>query len=782
MQRLNIHGIQRVVISSLALAAAMATSALGQAAATEPAKSNRAANTNWKPAPTPLSTPWAEQVTPENVWPQYPRPTLKREQWLNLNGLWDFSIVEGSAAPAYDSKILVPFPVESSLSGVGKRVTPSQTIWYRRAFAIPAEWSKLGEGRRMLLHFGAVDWACSLQVNGKEIGKHQGGYDPFSFDISTALREGENEVTLKVTDPTNVGGQPRGKQWDVSGGIWYTSVSGIWQTVWLEPIPAASIADVRIKGSAAGLIESDIRIDGATNGLTLEVSFDGASIKLSDPGEVSRPKIQIADPKLWSPERPHLYNAEVVLKRGDAVVDRVKTYFACRDIAVGKDAAGVNRLLLNGKPLFQFGPLDQGYWPDGLYTPPNEEAMVFDLKAIRKFGCNMLRKHVKVESELYYTWCDRLGILVWQDIPSPFFASGDEKKSPKISDEWKANFEAEAKEIVQDLGRHPSIVMWVPWNEGWGQNDLAWSRSMAEKVKTWDPTRLVNNASGWTDMGVGDTMDYHAYPDPACPPLEAKRAAVLGEFGGLGLPMEGHTWLTKDNWGYKTFPNRDALTAGYIDLLKQIPDLIADGLCAAVYTQTTDVEIEVNGWLTYDRRQWKVDPERVRAATAAMYNPAPSKVWILPHAGRLADADRAEWRFTTNTPAAGWEKPGFDAAAWGKGRAGFGSKGTPGAIVGTEWKTGEIWIRRDFELGQTPDGVKLSMYHDEDAEVYLNGVPAVKASGYTTAYRTFDLTPEARAALKAGTNTIAIHCRQTRGGQGVDAGLFTNTPGSAAGK
>jgi len=739
-----------------------------------------AADPSWKPAPTPLSTPWAATVTPQNVWPQYPRPTLVRPHWLNLNGLWDLSLTTGNAAPDFNSTILVPFPVESSLSGVGKRITPENVITYRRTFTLPADWSSFGTDRRIMLHFGAVDWACTVQVNGKDVGSHKGGYDPFSIDITSALNAGSNQLTVRVTDPTNAGGQPRGKQWDTSGGIWYTSVSGIWQTVWLEPLPATSISNAIIKGSASGLIEADIHISGPTQDLTLEMSFADASLSLTSPAAISRPRIQIANPKLWSPDHPNLYPAKVLLKRGDTIIDTVDTYFAFRDISVAKDAAGINRLCLNGKSLFQYGPLDQGYWPDGLYTPPNEEAMVFDLKAIQKYGCNMLRKHVKVESELYYSWCDRLGILVWQDIPSPFFANPNQREhqnSPPLTEEWKSNFESEAKEIITDLARHPSIIMWVPWNEGWGQNDLAWSRAIASKIKTWDPSRLVNNASGWTDMNVGDTLDIHAYPDPACPPLESSRASVLGEFGGLGLPLDGHTWLAKNNWGYKSFPDRASLTTGYLDLLQQIPNLIADGLSAAVYTQTTDVEIEVNGWLTYDRREYKIDPDAVRAATAALYAPAPSKSWLLPHAPRLSEIDRPEWLYTTTTPASGWETPSFDASQWSKGRPGFGSRGTPGALIATDWKSSDIWLRRTFTLPDSlspSDTIKLSLYHDEDAQVYINGILAAKVTGYTTAYRTYDLTPQARASLKPGVggNTIAIHCHQTQGGQGIDAGLF----------
>jgi len=437
-----------------------------------------------------------------------------------------------------------------------------------------------------------------------------------------------------------------------------------------------------------------------------------------------------------------------------------------REIKVAPDERGVPRLILNGAPLFQFGPLDQGFWPDGLYTPPTDEAMKFDIEAVKRMGGNMLRKHVKVEPDRFYTWCDRLGVLVWQDMPSPFFP----KEAGGV--DWKAVYLHELEAMIDTHRNHPSIVMWVPFNEGWGQHD---TESVVAKVRQWDPTRPVNNASGWTDAHVGDVLDVHVYPGPGMPGASAPRAAVLGEFGGLGLPVEGHTWVEKNNWGYVSYKDRAELTGAYAGLVAHLPPLIAQGLCAAVYTQTTDVEIECNGWLTYDRAVWKVDPERVAPATRRLYGPPPELRVVLPTAAQ----GRQIWRYSTDRPPEGWEKPGFDDSAWKSGAAGFGTEGTPGAVIGTVWNTPDIWIRRTFDLIDTAlHEPQLILHHDEDAEVYLNGVLAAKVSGYTTSYIYEPLNGAAGAALRNGTNTIAVHCRQTRGGQFIDAGLadLVSTP------
>ncbi|MBL8763547.1 MAG: hypothetical protein JNM07_04675 [Phycisphaerae bacterium] len=737
--------------------------------------------TPWKPVAGRIMTRWAKDVNPAAPWPEYPRPTMERERWQNLNGLWKYSVtgLDPASTDKIDGEILVPFPIESALSGVARRIGPQNVLHYVRGFDVPADW-RTG-GQRVRLHFGAVDWRCRVSVNGKSQGEHAGGYDPFSFDITDALRaEGPNELIVMVMDPTNTGGQPRGKQWDEPHGIWYTPTTGIWQTVWLEPVPGVRIERLRtVANASAGSVEVTAELVGDAEGVEIAAEASGqcgGSGKASAVGRaVTVPISKVCE---WSPSSPWLYELKVELRRKGAVVDRVKSYFAFRDVRVGKDASGVNRLLLNGKPVFMFGPLDQGFWPDGLYTPPTEEAMKFDIEAVKRVGGNMLRKHVKVENERFYYWCDRLGVLVWQDMPSPFFKSKDfDERSPELSDEWKTNFEREWEAIMQARGAHPSIVMWVPFNEGWGQNDLAWATSVVERTRQRDPSRLVNNASGWTDMHTGDVNDIHVYPGPGAPANEPARAAVLGEFGGLGLPVDGHTWLAKNNWGYVSYKSKEELTDAYVGLLRQLPQLIGDGLCAAVYTQTTDVEIEVNGWLTYDREVWKIDPERASAAAKALHEPPPIVRVLVPRAGQDGAREGEPWRSTTDRPGEDWSRPGFDASAWQTGWGGFGTKGTPGAIVGTEWSGSDIWLRRTVELPASGRGqLALSVHHDEDAEVYINGELAASFKGYTSGYRTEPLSPAVSTLLRPGKNLIAVHCRQTSGGQYIDVGIVRIEP------
>jgi hypothetical protein len=702
---------------------------------------------------------------------------MVRQEWQNLNGLWDYAISANDAhrPDAGGGGILVPFPIESALSGVARTLEPDQTLWYWRKLEIPAAW----RGQRVLLHFGAVDWDAKVSVNGHAVGEHKGGYDPFSFDITNSLKDGENELVVAVKDPTDTGGQPRGKQWLKPGGIWYTRTSGIWQTVWMEPVPEVAIASLELNGSAAtGTARVAVQLSHAAPdaAVEIELSAGGKSVAKANGAPGAPISVRVPDPRAWSPSDPFLYDVKVRLTRAGKAADEVGSYVAFRDIAVGPDANGVTRLLLNGEPLFQFGPLDQGFWPDGIYTAPTEEAMKFDIEAVKQMGANMLRKHVKVEPERYYYWCDKLGMLVWQDMPSPFFNNGrDANDQPALSAAWKENFEHELHELVRDRRNHPSIVMWVPFNEGWGQNDIDWCRSMVLKVKEWDPTRLVNNASGWTDMKVGDTFDAHIYPGPGLVRPEKSRAGVLGEFGGLGLPIEGHTWVSSNNWGYVSFKSKDELTNAYCGLLKQLPLLIGQGLSAAVYTQTTDVEIECNGWLTYDREVWKVDPKRADEAAMALYGPTPTMKTLVAHAG---EGEKIDWRYTTAAPAAGWFAADFNDAGWDEGQAGFGTRGTPGAVIGTEWNTPDIWVRRTFTL---PDAdlvdPHLMIHHDEDAEVYINGKEAATLKGYTSGYVAVALSPEARSLLKKGRNVVAIHCHQTRGGQYIDAGIIDVVPG-----
>ncbi len=732
------------------------------------ASTSLGSGTEWKPADGPLMTKWADEVSPDQVHPEYPRPQMVRDRWLNLNGLWDYAIAaqDRPQPREFDGQILVPFPIESALSGVMKSVGPDSRLWYRRTFEVPQEW---GEGNRILLHFGAVDWDAAVWVNGLKVGSHQGGYDPFTFDVTHAIKpEQPQTIIVSVWDPTDTGTQPRGKQVRNPRGIWYTPVTGIWQTVWLEPVPRRAIEGVKLTpdvDNARLLVTIGTKLTRSDN-VTVEVSANGEVVATAK--GLNEIEVPIPDPHLWSPDDPFLYDVKITLGRFDLpeITDVVQCYVGMRKISVAKDEEGINRLFLNGKPLFQYGPLDQGWWPDGLYTAPTDEALKYDIEVTKQLGCNMARKHVKVEPARWYYWCDKLGLLVWQDMPS-----GDRyirRNEPDIerTKESAEQFELEWSRIIEAFRNHPSIVMWVPFNEGWGQYDTA---RIVELTRKLDPTRLVNNASGWTDRGVGDVHDIHSYPGPAAPPLEESRAAVLGEFGGLGLPIRGHTWQDEKNWGYRSYESREALTDAHLTLIANLRPLIAGGLAAAVYTQTTDVEIEVNGLMTYDRAIIKMDADKVRTANEKLYLPPPIVTTIVP----TAQEDPQIWRYTTTEPAEGWQQADFDDSDWQIGKSGFGTEGTPGAVIGTTWDTPDIWLRRSFDLGgAVPDGLHLSIHHDEDAEVYLNGHLAAEVKGHTSGYVQLPLSEKAQAALKPNLNRLAIHCRQTRGGQYIDAGLL----------
>lgn len=569
---------------------------------------------SWHPATGPLETRWTKEVSPAKVLPEYPRPTLQRGEWLSLNGLWDLAVTPKDApSPVeFPTQILVPFPIESALSGVMRAVSEKDRIWYRRGFEIPRKWI----GQRVLLHFGAVDFEASVWVNGQLAGQHRGGYDGFSFDITDYLRRGgPNELVVGVWDPTDAGTQSRGKQVRNPRGIWYTPTSGIWQTVWLEPVSAAHITRVKATPDIdAGTVTLLTSTTAAIGKFEVELTILDRGTKVAEAtvpaGQPAR--IAVKEAKLWAPEHPHLYTVIASLRLGNRVVDRVESYFGMRKISLGKDSHGFTRMMLNNEPYFQFGPLDQGFWPDGLYTAPTDDALRYDIEMTKKLGFNMARKHVKVEPERWYYWCDKLGLLVWQDMPS-----GDKsirRDAPDITrtPESGEEFERELTALVIGRGDHPCIVMWVPYNEGWGQWDTA---RIATLVKKLDPERLVDSASGWTDRGVGDVNDMHRYPGPGSPDPEPNRAVVLGEFGGLGLPVRGHTWQAEKNWGYRSFTDAASLTSAYLDLIAKLFPLIdAKGLSAAVYTQTTDVEVEVNGLMTYDRALVKMDAGEVRAA------------------------------------------------------------------------------------------------------------------------------------------------------------------------
>ena len=564
----------------------------------------------WKPAEGPLFTKWATEITTDNVLPEYPRPQLVRNDWLNLNGLWEYAITEKNTKKPeeYDGQILVPFPIESALSGVKRYVGAENALWYRKSIDIPEQWQ---DRERVILHFGAVDWETMVLINGKIVGMHKGGYDAFSFDITDYLNKGkEQEIIVRVWDPVDQSTQPRGKQVSKPGGIWYTSVTGIWQTVWMEPVDRLRIRSIKILpdiDQARLDIELDITEPEQEYLVMSSLSLDGKQLGQVHTGPGNDISFDIQNQQLWTPDNPVLYDVEISLMDSDGnLKDRINTYAGMRKISISRYGKNYSRIFLNNEFVFQIGPLDQGWWPDGLYTAPSDEALKYDIEVTKKLGFNMARKHVKVEPERWYYWCDKLGLLVWQDMPS-----GDEYIDPNEADfqrskESAAQFELELKEIVTQFGNHPSIVIWVPFNEGWGQYE---TERITNYIKTLDPNRLVINTSGWADRGVGDIHDIHAYPGPAMPEPERNRAVVLGEFGGLGLPLPGHTWQSQDNWGYRNYKNKEELAAAYTNLIRDLQEMIGRGLSAAVYTQTSDVEVEVNGLMTYDRRVIKFDPQ-----------------------------------------------------------------------------------------------------------------------------------------------------------------------------
>ena len=590
------------------------------------------AQDNWELQTSRITSKWAKTVKPGSVLPEYPRPHLVRSEWLNLNGLWDYAIAgSDTEKPAgFDGKILVPFAVESALSGLELRLSPRQSLWYRCNFEIPENWNS----KNILLNFGAVDWEATVYVNGVEIGSHQGGYDPFSFDITPALKaSGEQELVVSVWDPTSEGTQARGKQLTKPGGIWYTPVSGIWQTVWLEPVSQQSISSLKITPDIDNkqLSVTALARTGLTEDYEIKVeAFEDEVQVASAKGKLNSALIlSIEGARLWSPDNPYLYDLKVSLEKKGRKVDEVSSYFAMRKISVGITADGHERLFLNNQPLFQLGTLDQGWWPGGLYTAPSDEALKYDIKITKESGFNMIRKHVKVEPARWYYHCDRMGMLVWQDMPNGDKGadwrgpSGYDGREMKRSAQSAHQYRKEWKEIMDDFHHFPSIVMWVPFNEAWGQFNTV-------EIINWtmdhDPSRLVNGPSGGNFFPAGHTVDQHQYPGPGMPDLQlhapritSGRVLVLGEFGGLGLPIEEHLWQSDKNWGYRNYDDRDELLNNYRDLISKIPSLIEKGLAAAIYTQTTDVEGEVNGLMTYDRAIIKMDPAETKKANSLLF-------------------------------------------------------------------------------------------------------------------------------------------------------------------
>ncbi len=720
----------------------------------------------WQLKQAPLMTDWARQVDPNNPWPEYPRPQMQRATWLNLNGVWQFQAANaGDPLPTGNlaADILVPFPMESAISGVMQHF---ERAWYRRTFIVPPSWA----GQRIILHFEAVDWECEPFLNGMSLGIHRGGYDPFSYDITPYLvGSGPQVLIVRIYDPTdNTGGQtlqPIGKQRLSPRNIWYTACSGIWQTVWLEPVPAVSIADLKLVPDVDNSrLKLTVSISGPAEGVSIRAA---AGIGTNEIGVVTGApdtelSLPIPSPTLWCPTNPFLYDLRVTALNGETSLDAVTSYFGMRKISLGT-SGGFVKMLLNDQFVFQFGPLDQGYWPDGIYTPPTDLAMRADLELTKALGFNLVRKHMKVEPARWYYWADKLGLLVWQDMPSML---AEATNSPA----GQANFEGELWRMVQTHWNSPSIIVWTVFNEGWAQYDTV---RITGKVMGLDPSRLVNCASGWTFFDAGHLHDWHSYPNPSCP-QDSTKAVVNGEFGGVGLPIANHVWAP--GGGYTNVATGDELAAKFEEFCVQLSDFVQNqGLSAAVYTQLTDVEAELNGLYTYDRKVRKSDLARVQAAVRSSL----AQYALTPVAPTSQSAGQI-WKYTTATPPTNWAAPDFTDTAWSTGLGGFGTAGTPGAVVRTTWNTPDIWLRRAFNPGsltaQQVSNLVLTIHHDEDAEVFLNGVLAFSASGWLTSYNHRSMTPQSRAALLPDAiNVLAVHCHQNGGGQYIDAGIELRT-------
>ena len=715
---------------------------------------------NWKMQQAKLMTSFSARIDTSNVFPEYPRPQMVRSTWMNLNGIWQFQ--PGAAEDilptgSLSSKILVPFPVESAISGVMKHY---DRLWYKRTFILPAKWS----GKRVLLHFGAVDYESEVFVNGQSVGVHTGGYDPFTYDITAKLTgSGPQQLVVRVYDPTDLGGQPRGKQTLHPGGIMYTPVTGIWQSVWLEPVAQTAISDLRmVPNIDNATLKLSVNTVGDATGLTIVAKVkDKTNIIKTVSGDANSALIiSIPKQKLWTPDSPFLYDMQVKLLKNGSVIDSVNTYFGMRKISVGK-VDGFQKMLLNNKFVFEIGPLDQGFWPDGIYTAPTDSALRYDLVKMKELGFNMVRKHIKVEPYRWYYWADKLGLMVWQDMPS---ANSYTDVHPPVDE---TAYQSELERMVKTHWNSPCIIMWDIFNEAQGQHNTV---GLVNNVKSLDPSRLVNQASGGNFEGAGDLLDIHSYPAPACP-TSSTQALACGEYGGIAYGIANHNW--GNGFGYVTVSNA-------IDYLNMYDGFATDlaysktnkGLSAAVYTQITDVEVEINGLMTYDRAIVKANVAKLRASNVKTIN---QKIFLTELLPTSIESGRT-WKYTTADPASNWYDASFNDANWSSGLGGFGTTGTPGAVVRTNWSTSDIWMRQKFNLGplsqRVIDNIIFRVHHDENCEIYINGSLATSLTGFTSGYAIVPLTQRSKALLKANSeNVIAVHCHQTGGGQYIDLGI-----------
>ena len=722
---------------------------------------------NWAPVPGQIMTNWANDVTPENVWKEYPRPQMVRTDWLNLNGLWDFEITErdtNKIAINYARKILVPFCVESALSGIKETITGKQQMMYRRYFTVPSHWNQ----KHLILHFEAVDYETKVWVDGKYVGIHKGGYDHFQFDIAGFLNKDEkHEIKLVVWDPTNEGSQPIGKQAlpAIRNRTKYTATSGIWQTVWLEPTNEVAIESIKIIPNIDnGTISLQTKVVGATQGARIKIqAFDQGKEIASSIAAIGEPvSLQLNQPKLWSPTNPFLYDLKLSLINDGKVVDEVSSYFGMRKISMGRDQEGYMRILLNNEIIYQLGPLDQGYWPDGLLTPASDQALRYDIAYLKKIGANMDRMHMKVQPERWYYHCDQLGILVWQDMVSPTKFI-DTKSNLNPSD-----FELEHNITVDQLYNHPSIIQWVLFNESWGQYD---TERLTAALKAKDPTRLVINASGWHDKKVGDIRDFHDYtihPAVALVNKNDDRAMVLGEAGGIDLLIPGHLWTPdlkggtkiKTDWSIDfkkgIVKSSDELIEKYKILLDDLFQLKKYGLNAVVYTQISDVEDEISGWMTYDRKVSKLPETTFAALHEQFFKPTMTGKFILP----LSINEPQQWNYSFTAPSNDWIK-NTTIADFKLGEAPFGIESNNVHKVNTTWNTNSLFLNKEFTLSSVPSKLSLIACNTGITEVYINGAYVMQFNNFLkndpeVKISETILSDEAMKLLKLGVNQLSL--------------------------